>query len=208
MAKTMTPSADSKTMTEGQITKAVGAYRALLEKHAPEFDSGAVQAVLGDSGLAGEMFALFRQRVEAKASEIIRRVGINRNLKPDEVIAKVCETGRQRYVDHKVLESMPKGEGEEAEVVFFKIGRFISDDDLEKEYEKRGLKPADAYSLAAVNRDDPAFGDEKPNCTHWKDAQGKWCYVAFSRWDAGRRVDVRRSDGDWGGNWWFAGLRK
>lgn len=208
MAKTMTPSAESKTTTEGQITKAVAAYRALLEKHAKEFSSESVQAVLGDSNLVGEMFALFRQRVEAKTNEIVCHVGVNRNFKPDEVIAKVCETGRKRYVDHRVLESMPRGEGEETEVVFFKIGLFISDDDLEKEYEKRGLKPADAYSLAAVNRDDPAFGDEKPNCTHWKDAQGKWCYVAFDGWGVEREVHVCRSDADWSDTCWFAGLRK
>ena len=209
MAKTMTPSAESKAMTDGQITKAVAVYRALLEKHAPEFDSGAVQAVLGDQGLAGEMFALFRQRVEAKANEVVRRVsGIDRALKPADVIAMVVATGRKKYGDDKVIESMPKGEGEDAEVVFFTLGRYISDDDLEKEYEKRGLKPADAYSLAAVNRDDPAFADEKPNCTHWKDGDGKWCYVAFSRWGDVRGVSVSRVDSGWSGRWWLAGLRK
>mgnify|MGYP001578347920 CR=1 FL=1 len=209
MAKTMTPSAESKTMTDGQITKAVAAYRALLEKHAPEFNSEVVQAVLGNQGLAGEMFALFRQRVEAKASEVVRRVtGIDRTFKPSDVIAKVVATGRKSCVDDKVVETMPKGEGENVEVVFFTLGWFISDDDLEKEYEKRGLKPADPYSLAAINRDDPAFADEKPNCTHWKDSKGKWCYAAFSRWGGGRRVLVRRRDSAWRDAWWFAGLRK
>lgn len=208
MAKTMTPSAESKAMTDGQITKAVGAYRALLEKHAPEFESGATQAVLGDPGLAGEMFALFRQRVEAKASEIVRIATPDRTFKPADVIAKVVESGRKSYVDNKVVETMPRGEGEQTEVVFFTLGRYISDDDLKKEYEKRGIKPADPYSLAAINRDDPAFADAKPNCTHWKDGDGKWCYAAFSRWHGGRRVDVIRNDRDWYGTWWFAGLRK
>lgn len=209
MAKTMTPSAESKAMTDGQITKAVAAYRALLEKHAPEFESGAAQAVLGDQGLAGEMFALFRQRVEAKANEIVRRVsGIDRTFKPADVIAKVVATGRKKYGDDKVIESMPKGEGEDVEVVFFNIGRFVSPAQLLEEYEKRGLKPADAYSLAAVNRDDPAFADEKPNATQWQDSEGKYCYVAFFRWDGGREVRVYRYDGGWDGYWWFAGLRK
>ena len=37
--------------------------------------------------------------------------------------------------------------------------RQISDADLDAEYEKRGLKPADPYSLVAVNEADPAFAE-------------------------------------------------
>ena len=104
---------------------------------------------------------------------------------------------------------------EEATVYFFKLGRFISDDDLEKEYNFRGLKPADPYLLEGFNRADPTFSDEHPNGTHWKDVgKGKWCRAAFSRWSVGRGVDVLRrvnvdryGDG-WGVAWWFAGLRK
>ena len=105
---------------------------------------------------------------------------------------------------------------------------YISDDDLEKEFELRGLKPADPISVAAVNEADPAFADEKPHGTHWKDAKGKWCYAAFHRWDDdgrhvlvnrydsdwldrwgdGREVNICRSDDDWDDYWWFAGVRK
>lgn len=209
MAQTMTPSGtESKTMTEGQITKAVGLYRALLEKHASEFDSGVVQSVLGDPQLAGEMFGVFRQRVEARASEVVRRAtGVDRTLSPADLIAKVVATGRTEYVDEKVVKTMPKGEGDEPEVVFFKIGRFITDDDLEREYEKRGLVPVDPYSLATINMNDPAFDDERPNATHWKDSKG-WCYAMFSRLGGGRKVGVDRSDSGWGDLLWFAGARK
>ena len=85
---------------------------------------------------------------------------------------------------------------------------FISDDDLEKEFELRGLKPADPVSVAAVNEADPAFADEKPHGTHWKDAKGNWYYAAFFRWNGKRRVDVDRSGNDWDDRWWFAGVRK
>ena len=85
----------------------------------------------------------------------------------------------------------------------------MSDDDLEKEYDLRGLKPADPFSLGAVNEDDPALADTKPNCTHWKDANGKWCYVAFRHWGGDERiVSVFRYDDRWLDRWWFAGLRK
>jgi hypothetical protein len=85
----------------------------------------------------------------------------------------------KRSTDRKVVDAMPKGKGDEAEIVFFKPDLFqrhgfISDDDLDKEYKLRGLKPADPISVAAVNQDNPAFADDKPNGTHWKDANGNW----------------------------------
>lgn len=206
MAKTMTPSAaHSKAVTDGQLTKAVQAYRALLERHAPEFSSGAVQAVLGDPGFAGEMFALFRQRVEAKTSEVVRRVKVNRKRTPMQAIDA---TDRAKYVDEDVVAAMPKGEGKEVEVRFFRIGRWITPVELEQEYERRGYKPADPYTLAAINEADPAFANDKPNGTQWKDGDGKYCYAAFHRWDDEREVFVSRLDVDWFVSWWFAGLRK
>lgn len=141
---------------------------------------------------------------------IFRIVKVNRARSPQDALDA---TGRKQYTDRSVVDAMPKGEGDKAEVVFFKPDLserdgFITDDDLEKEYELRGLIPADPYSLAAVNEADPAFADEKPNATHWKDAQGKWCCAVFSRWHGERGVLVRRDDSDWRGYWWFAGIRR
>lgn len=141
---------------------------------------------------------------------IVRRVRVNRTRTGQEALDA---SGRKQYTDRSVVDSMPKGEGDEVEVVFFKPdlserdGR-ISDDDLEKEFELRGLKPADPYSVAAGNEADPAFADEKPHGTHWKNADGKWCFAAFHRWDGERSVGVYRHDSVWDGFWWFAGLRK
>ncbi|MEK7061888.1 MAG: hypothetical protein AAB957_01365 [Patescibacteria group bacterium] len=104
---------------------------------------------------------------------------------------------------------MPRGEGKEVEVVFFNLGRYISDADLDKEYELLGFKPADPYSLSAVNEEDQAFADTKPNATHWKDENGKLCYAAFDRWfGVERYVRVRRFGIGWRGHWWFAGVSK
>jgi hypothetical protein len=201
MTQIMTPSVT----TSGQIDKAVANYRALLEKHASEFAAEAVQTVLGQSELAGEQLSVFRRRVEAISNMIVRKVPVNRTRTPQEVIAV---TGRKQYVSDDVVAGMPKGEGEIAEVFFFKIGRFVSDVDLDKEYELRGLKPADVYSQAAVNEADEAFADEHPNGTHWKDSGGKWCFATFGLWRDGRLVYVCRDDDDWVDYWWFAGLRK
>ncbi len=204
MAKAVTPS--KKEMTNGQIDKAVGVYRTALEKHRSEFGSEAVQQALGADGFASELLAVFRRRVEVFSNQIVRLVSVNRNRTPKEMLVA---TGRNQYVDDGVVKIMPKGEGDKAEVIFFKLGRYISDTDLSKEYESRGLKPADPYSLGAVNEADPAFADSHPNGTHWQDANGKWCLAAFVRWGGGERdVSVDRHEVVWSGGWWFAGLRK
>jgi hypothetical protein len=176
----------------------------MIEKHRSELASEATQGVLGSSEYVDELFNVLRRRVEAVSDLISRFVSVNRDRTPDEALSA---TDRNKYVTADVVKAMPRGTGEKVEVVFFKVSRDISDDDLEKEYALRGLVPADAYSLAAVNEADPSFADDRPNATHWKDENDKWCYAAFDRWDDGRSVDVGRSGYDWGDDWWFAGLR-
>lgn len=205
--KTMTPSV-APSMTDGQIDKAVATYRAMLCKHRSELGSDAVQHVLGQPEYVAAQVAVLHERVEAVSDLVVCHVSVNRTRTPLEAINA---TGRAKYLDDNVVATMPQGEGDEADVIFFKLGRNISDADLDKEYNLRGLKPADPCSLAAVNEADPALADEHPNGTHWKDVDGRYCYAAFDRWSGGARfVLVRRGDGDgdWRDDWSFAGVRK
>lgn len=203
MTKIMTPSVQ---MTDGQIDKAVGLYRAMLQKHRSELSSEPVQQILGQPEFVGEMVGVLRKRVEVISSLTIRHAKVDGTRSPQKALDA---TGRKQYTDKDVVKAMPKGESGEVEICFFKLGRYVSDDDLEREYDLHGLKPADPYSLAAVNEADPAFADTQPNCTHWKDSNGKWCYAAFDQWyDGGRRVFVSRRGHVWNDYWWFAGVRK
>lgn len=147
---------------------------------------------------------------------IIRVVKVNRHCTPEEMLNT---TGRQQEIDAEVITTMPCGRGEETEIVFFAVDRFVDPGDLEKEYEVCGLTPADPYSLAAVNRADPAFADERSNATMWRDPRGNWCGIEFYRYDDDgqypvefpRRVSVRRLVGcGWIGarGVLFAGIRK
>lgn len=210
MAKTMT--APHQPMTDGQIENVVAKFRDALRKHRGEFSSEPVQLVLGVDNLGMELLTPFRSRVEAVSNLIIRRVRINRVRTPQKALGA---TGRRQYTDRSVVDAMPRGDGDEVEIGFFKPRQdaydsngLISDANLEKEFAFHGFVPADPVSLSAVNEDDPAFADEHPNGTHWKDVDGRWCYAAFSRWGGGRSVSVRRGSSDWGGGWWFAGVRK
>jgi hypothetical protein len=199
---TMTP---LEPVTEGQIRKLNQNISARLLKNKEELPSDIFQQVLGDDTLIDEIYASIRKRVDLRSNFIILTVKVNRNRSPKEAL---IATGRNLHVTDSVFENMPKAESDEVEVIFFKIGRQISDNDLDKEYELRGLKPADPYSLAAVNKANPVFADEYQNGTHWKDVGDKWCFAAFARWGDEYRVVVRHSDGGWGGSWWFAGVRK
>jgi len=136
-------------------------------------------------------------------SVLVRRVRVNRLRLPHDAIKA---TARVDYVNRDVVRAMPNGEGAEVDVVLFKLGRWVSDDALEGEYKRRALRAADPYSVAAVNELDPAFADTHPNATHWKDAEGYWCFLTFSRWDDKRLVQARRNEHEWDDDWWFAGL--
>lgn len=202
MAKTMIA---SDQMTDGQIENLVAKLRDAVRKHRSEFPKDLVQDVLGVENLGMELLEPFRKRLEAISDLIVRHVKVNRGRTPQEALKA---TGRNLYVNDTVVATMPRGEGEETDVYFFKLNRYISDADLEKEYQLRGLAPADPYSLAAVNEADPAFADERPNGTYWQDGDGKGCFAAFRRWGGERHVYVDPNDNAWNDNWWFAGLRK
>lgn len=143
--------------------------------------------------------------------QIVCKVKVNRGSSPREMLNA---TRRWQYTSHKVEDSMPRGMDDEVEVVFFKPEPWeytrpgwISDDDLEKALERRGLKN-DPLAVVAVNEAEPAFADEYRHATHWKDIKGNWCFAIFGRWLYRRRVSINSHGGDWRcDRYWFAGVR-
>ncbi len=196
-----------KPVTEEQIGKLNQNVTAKLLKHKNELPSDVFQKVLGDQTLLDEIYVSIRKRVEAISNLIIRTVTVNRKLSAKEALDA---TGRKQYTDNGVVKKMPNGTGEEVEVYFFNLGRYVNDNDLEKEYGLRGLKPVDPFTLCAVNEADPDFATSNPNGTHWKDADDKWCYTAFRFWTdfGGRIVNVYRLGDGWRDFWFFGGVRK
>jgi len=208
MAETMIAS----DMTDGQIDDLANKLRDAARKHRNEVSKDVAQQVLGADNLGMRLFVIFRQLAEAISNMIVRHVKVDRTKTPEQILEA---TGRRQYVDANVVKNMPKGDENEGDIYFFKPSAetydengLISDDNLEKEFELRGLKPVDPYKLSQFNADGPAFADEKPHGTHWKNADGQWCFAAFYRWRGRRCVDVFESGSDWGAFWWFAGLRK
>lgn len=205
MAKTMTPSA---TITDGQIEKAVSSFRNALIKKRAELPSDAAQLALGTDNLGMRLLQPFRELVKVSGNIIIRRSTPNVLSNREALVA----TGCKLVVNNQVVEAMPDYIRSDGETVFFRLapnahGGWISDDDLELEYKRRGLVPEDPRQLAKVNEDDRTFCDKHKHSTHWKDNNGGWCYISFYRWvdDLIVVVDVRSSK--WQVNEWFAGRR-
>jgi glyceraldehyde 3-phosphate dehydrogenase len=136
-------------------------------------------------------------------------VTVDRTLSPREALDRAS---RRQIIDSHVVAAMPGSSGsvEEVEVVFFTLRRQVTNDELAKEYDSRGLMPADPYVLAAVNASDRSFAAELPNGTHWRSTDGEWCFAAFHHGSDGEHyAHVYRHDiGWWHESRWFAGVRK
>lgn len=203
----MTP---SNPITAGQIGKINDLLAAALRKSV--LQSSAIQEILEHQGpkLIKDLMKVIQEYADEQddkeqGGEMVSRiVQVDRSLSPEEALRK---TSRNLYGDDDVIAAMPRADKDEVEVFFFNLGRWVNDDDLKKEYKKRGLEVCDPFTLAKVNKDDPNFADKYPNATHWKDEQGNWCFAAFNGWRDDRFVRVHR-DYDWRGHWWFAACRK
>jgi hypothetical protein len=112
----------------------------------------------------------------------------------------VEEKGYRFYGDNTI----PVPDRIKGTLEFFKVKRYIYDDELEKEYTSRGLVAADPLTIL----DEISLNDERYIGTHWKDADNKWCFSTFNRWNDERGVYVNRNYSDWYDYLWFAGLRK
>lgn len=205
MAETMTASRQ-KPMTDGQIDDLANKLRDAARKHRDQLGSEAVQQVLGTDNLGMVMFDPFRKLVEMVSTMFTRLVsGINRNQTPQEALDA---TGRRQYTTQSVVDAMPRGEGENAELKFFELDYNATPKELADEYERRNLK-ADPFALAKHMEDNPSFADERPVATQWDLGEdGQASYAAFSRWSGGRRVIVLRHGCHWPRRCRFAGVSK
>jgi len=131
---------------------------------------------------------------------VARRVRSNRMRMPWQAI--LATQFRDYTIDDDVLCAMPRGIGDEVEVVFFLPDHCMSIDKLENEYRSRDLVPADPYSLAGINEADLHFSFDYPNSTYWKDRSGKWCQATFAGWS----VRIIYIDSEVSDTMWCAGI--
>ena len=141
---------------------------------------------------------------------IVIIVRVPRTRSPHEAI---IATGKTAYLAERLVANMPRGEGEEKKIIFFKLKRseythdgFTKSDGLEKAYARRSLKP-DPIAQLAVNEADPMFADTYPNGSQWTDSEGQKAYIKFRCWSGTRNVEVDTNDEhSWLKGIYFAGV--
>jgi hypothetical protein len=209
MNKIMSPS--EKIITNRQAGKFADRFVTALVKSG--LPAGPIQEVLEEVDSLSDIFvALVRERVEAKSNMFVRHVKVDRTIPPQVIIAA---TGRKVYCNQSVLAEIPKGEGDEVPVTFFKPAAtaydkngLISDDAIAAEYKLRKLKP-DPRAQIAANQADEGLADNFPNVSLWKDVNSNYCYVIFSltnRWHGAWDVYVHQRDGPWVAGDWLVGV--
>lgn len=206
--KNMTP---FKPATGEQIGKLADIVTARLKKYSNQFSSIHFQEILSDYKLIDEIHASVCRRIlriEARTGMIVRIVKVYRTRSNREALNA---TRRHQYLNLSVVDNAPQAKDKEAEVVLFKLAPHITScscSDLDKEYNLRGLSPADLQTICALNEQDPSFADEYPNCTQWKNKEGNDCYASFRCVDGKRGAGIDENTFGWSDDWWFVGLRK
>ena len=113
----------------------------------------------------------------------------------------------KQNVDAVILSSILVNKTEDLE--FFNVEKNISESEIQKEYESRGLVPANPYALFLYARENPAFAGKCPYGTHWEDQRGRWCHAVFYQWFGKREADVKYSStGIWGKDFQFVGVKR
>jgi hypothetical protein len=169
--------------TEQAIDEAVASFRAMLEKHRPEFPYQAFLRAIDSPEFAKEQFGVLRRRVEAESEVIVRPFKVDRTKTPRQLL-DACKRVLW-HIDDEVLKSMPMDGPEEGELVFFPLRRDTLAAEIKKVLDDRSLVP-DYAAQMQVNADDSEFADEHPN----------------------GEVSVYGRGILWSGTFWFAGRRK
>ncbi|MFZ2167917.1 MAG: hypothetical protein WAV50_03575 [Minisyncoccia bacterium] len=130
---------------------------------------------------------------------IVRHVRVDRTRTPQAVIDA---TGRKQYVEKEVLETIPKGEGNEVDVYFVpKNSLPLLKKEISAFLAQYGLVP-DPRAQAAVNEQDPSFADEYPNGTQWGDKN----FLKFGGWGDRPGVSCGCDDDGWIAPWFLSGV--
>jgi hypothetical protein len=203
MANAVSPS-EVKMFSRGQAGKFADlVIAAALKLGLP---SDVSQQVIEEDGakIAKAAAEIFRQHVEARMKTLARTVAIDSGHTPMHCVEA---TGRNKYVTDSVVSSMPRSPGGEVTLELYCFGKYMPCAEVEAWQNAPGYRAAFPDELLKMNEDDPAFADERPNGTQWKDAQGKYCFAYCDLWDDERLVGVGRYDEGWGDDFWFARVR-
>ena len=139
----------------------------------------------------------FQQRYDQEINLMVcTGVRVNRTRTPQEMLDATGRYVKIMCAEGYDLNEMSRGEGEEVTIYFFNTPRTMSFEEILQECDQKGLVPADPYSLAALNEEDPEYAYIAPNLTFWKSADGWWRTLEFMvKAGRGKSVFVSKSTG-------------
>lgn len=144
------------------------------------------------------------RQAELRGDCVVFRVQVNRKLRPWQLVDSLGST-RERLVEMRLVDTLPRGEGDVVNVHFFQKQRKMRTHDLAAEFQQRNLKP-DPYAQATIKLVDPAFVSAHPNVAAWKNGPDEWCYFGLGSRDPEMRTMLCLGPASFGPKWWFAGV--
>ncbi len=112
---------------------------------------------------------------DAGEAPTVREVVVDRK-KP--LVKVFLVTGRKFFGNAYTLSSLPTGDKEVVDMVFFRVPGGTDHVGILEEYRKRKLV-SDPRAQAQVNCDNPLFADKWPNVTFWLGPKGEPCFTKF-----------------------------
>ena len=173
--------------------------------------------------LVDEIVSVILKKIDINSNFLVFRVLVDRTIIPRDALVSFCKarqsgswSGSMNCVDENILAELRITEGKFFEKSVEEVFLFRFDhptDDWEKEYDIIGLKPADVFTIAAVNT--KHYLPE--NITRWKDKDGKWVYCFFR--GLASCPNIRQpflehrfynncTNGELSTGWWHVGVRK
>ena len=186
----------------------IGQTKALLDSIFRKLTKQQLQVIIGAGGQLQSGTRTVVQGLLAKLAKVFM-VTINyaRNL------GDMIKAGNYGYVNENITaENFPiTGEGQvDEEITLIHFNRNISSDDAIKEMDELGFKPAILPQLLAFGETHPEVQREFPivalGSVACVDGERQVPYLDY--WYGKRKLDLRWFDGDWGGNYRFADVRK
>jgi hypothetical protein len=194
----------SRTKTKSEFVSSAGTVFELVKTLSDEVNSlggndDHLRRILSDKSVAREVAELLVGKPVPESYSLT----INRQRSRAEMVA----AGKYDYVNPNITEeNFPVGEGEaEVKAVLVHLDRSSSDEEVLREMERQGLRPATMDELCAFGEQHPDRQREYPIVAHgsvWTDPYGDRS-VGYLWGDAGRRNLYLR----WLGRVWPASCR-
>ncbi|MBX4195418.1 hypothetical protein KW796_00470 [Candidatus Parcubacteria bacterium] len=135
---------------------------------------------------------------------IVCRVRVDRSRTPRQALSYY----KGNAIITSAVDSMPRGEGEEVDVIFYRLSSEMSDEYIEEAYGHE--HKTDPYAVLAVHQLKPDFFHAHPGGTYWKDVAGNWCHLMITGRRSSQYLYAEQGNAGigWASDVWLGFVRK